>query len=185
MPCNTAKNFKKLSHRRWEGSAGRRYHHLQEEECSKQTGACAEAGASLWCLMKRKETRVTEGKQMEEQESETSSWRTSWWTAGRRQREERKSLTHPGLGAWMASVNGVWLSLWTPGCSHLPEGSTGRGQRLQNSFLPSHGLAMWSWRSRWALLAVILQDLLVFSKSSGRLKRRIQFLVLATWYSLT
>ena len=127
--------------------------------------------------MKKNEARVTEGKQMEEQESETSSWRTSWWTGGRRQREERKSLILPGLGAWMASVNGVWLSLWTPGCSHLPEGSTRRGQRLQDSFLPPHGLAVWSWRSRWALLAVILQDL--FSKSSGRLKRRIQFLVLA------
>ena len=38
-----------------------------------QTRVCAEAGVSLRCLMKRKETRVTEGKQMEEQESETSS----------------------------------------------------------------------------------------------------------------
>ena len=96
-----------------------------------------------------------------------------------RQETERREevLNSSWLGAWMASVNGVWLSLWTPGCSHLPEGSTRRGQRLQDSFLPPHGLAVWSWRSRWALLAVILQDL--FSKSSGRLKRRIQFLVFA------
>ena len=42
---------------------------------------------------------------------------------------ERKSVTLPGLGARTASVNGVWLPLWTPGCSPLPEGSAGRGQR--------------------------------------------------------
>lgn len=98
----------------------------------------------------------------------------------RQETERREEVLN---SSWTWGLDGIWeWSLALPLNPRMqPSAWRQHEERTETpgQFPAPHGLAVWSWRSRWALLAVILQDMQVFSKSSGRLKRRIQFLVLA------